>query len=119
MPFVCLPSGCDRGREAEAVSQLPRRKTSCKENASRTQRRRRSRSHCLPGTERLENRLLLASDPAHVFAKFDGVPASSSQVGQFNISIRPADFVLASNHIIVGLQLRQSNEDLPIPRQLK
>ncbi len=49
----------------------------------------------------------MASDPAHVFAKFDGVLATSNQVGQFNISIRPADFVLASNHIILGLQLRR------------
>ena len=91
------------------MSQLPRRKTSCKRTQAEPNaggdlgpivslgRKGSKTGCCWPATRGTSSRSSTAC------------LASSSQVGQFNISIRPADFVLASNHIIVGLQLRQSN----------
>ena len=62
--------------------------------------------------EQLENRRLLASDAANVFATFDGTIAQSNGTDQIKIDLTSGNFNLPNGRIIVGFELEAANGSL-------
>ena len=82
-------------------------------------RRRHSQHLVASGIERLEERRLLASDAANVFATFDGTIAQANGTDRIGIDLGKTNFNLANGKVVLGFELEASSGSLLDPQAIQ